>query len=79
MFEFLKETCDAETGQNHRLTAQQFIVLTQSDEKLSMPVYPPGIRSEAQCDDLGSSISGMWIVLLALSAFLLTVKPLLNS
>lgn len=39
--------------QGPRLTANQFIALTLNDEKLSMPVYLPGIRSEAECDDLG--------------------------
>ena len=50
---FKKKKPDAEPGQAPRLTAQQFIALTLSDEKLSMPVYLPGIRSEAECDELG--------------------------
>ncbi|HDR2710281.1 TPA: hypothetical protein QCJ50_004628 [Enterobacter mori] len=35
------------------MTAKQFIALTPSDEKLSIPVYLPGIRSEAECNELG--------------------------
>ncbi|URL14801.1 hypothetical protein LVR30_00590 [Pantoea ananatis] len=50
---FKKKKPDAELGQGPRLTAKQFIALTLSDEKLSMPVYLPGIRSEAECNDLG--------------------------
>ncbi|HBI6864227.1 TPA: hypothetical protein K8E22_003913 [Enterobacter cloacae] len=50
---FKKKKPDAEPGQGPRLTANEFIALTLSDEKLSMPVYLPGIRSEAECDDLG--------------------------
>ncbi|HHA1905414.1 TPA: hypothetical protein ACOEP7_001222 [Enterobacter asburiae] len=50
---FKKKKPDAEPGQGPRLTAKQFIALTLSDEKLSMPVYLPGIRSEAECNDLG--------------------------
>jgi len=50
---FKKKKPDAEPGQGPRLTANQFIALTLSDEKLSMPVYLPGIRSEAECDELG--------------------------
>ncbi|ELP5696042.1 hypothetical protein [Enterobacter ludwigii] len=50
---FKKKKPDAETAQAPRLTAQQFIALTLSDEKLSMPVYLPGIHSEAECDELG--------------------------
>lgn len=50
---FKKKKTDAEPGQGSRLTAKQFIALTLSDEKLSMPVYLPGIRSEAECDELG--------------------------
>ncbi|WP_254665187.1 hypothetical protein [Enterobacter sp. ku-bf2] len=52
MFGFFKKT-DAEPRQGPRLTANQFIALTLSDEKLSMPVYLPGLRSEAECDELG--------------------------
>jgi len=44
---------DAEPRQGPRLTAKQFIALTLSDEKLSMPVYLPGIRSEDECDEMG--------------------------
>ena len=50
---FKKKKPNAEPGQGPRLTAKQFIALTLSDEKLSMPVYLPGIRSEAECDELG--------------------------
>lgn len=39
---FKKKKPDAAPGQGSRLTAQQFIALTLSDEKLSMPVYLPG-------------------------------------
>ncbi|EPS0559298.1 hypothetical protein ACVAAS_004595 [Enterobacter roggenkampii] len=44
---------DAEPGQVRRRMANQLIALTLSDEKLSMPVYLPEIRSEAECDELG--------------------------
>lgn len=50
---FKKKKPEAETRQVSRLTARQFIALTLSDEKLSMPVYLPGIRNEAECDELG--------------------------
>jgi hypothetical protein len=54
MFGFFKKIRpDAEPWQSPRLTANQFIALTLSDEKLLMPVYLPGIRSEAECDELG--------------------------
>ncbi|EKM5719247.1 hypothetical protein WIC93_10625 [Enterobacter cloacae] len=54
MFRFFrKKKPDAAPGQGPRLTANQFIALTLSDEKLSTPVYLPGISSEAECDDLG--------------------------
>ncbi|EQA6242206.1 hypothetical protein ACX5DB_003882 [Enterobacter ludwigii] len=50
---FKKKKPDTKLGQGPRLTAQQFIALTLSDEQLSIPVYLPGIRSEAECDELG--------------------------
>ncbi|MFP5977130.1 hypothetical protein ACLFAJ_19140, partial [Enterobacter mori] len=50
---FKKKKPEAETGQGPRLTANQFIALTLSDEKFTMPVYLPGIRSEAECGELG--------------------------
>ncbi len=50
---FKKKKPDAEPGQGPRLTAKQFIALTLSDEKLSMPVYLPGISSETECEGLG--------------------------
>ena len=50
---FKKKKPDTEPGQGPRLTANQFIALTLSDEKLSMPVYLPGSCSEAECDELG--------------------------
>lgn len=50
---FKKKKTDAEPGQAPRLTAKHFILLTLSDEKLSMPVYLPGSRTEAECDEQG--------------------------
>ena len=50
---FKKKKPDAEPGKGPRLTAKQFIALTLSDEKLSMPVYLPGIRNEDDCENIG--------------------------
>lgn len=79
---FRKKRPETEPGQGSSITAKQFIALTLSDEKLSMPVYLPGIRNEDDCEDIGLGpliISGMWIVPLAHSASLLTVKRLVTS
>lgn len=76
MFGFFKKNKpDAETGQCPRLTANQFIALTLSDEKLSMPVYLPGIRSEAECDELGLwPLIYIWNVDRAAGTFSLSVN-----
>lgn len=76
MFGFFKKTKpDAELGQGPRLTAKQFIALTLSDEKLSMPVYLPGIRSEAECDEMGLwPLIYIWNVDRATGTFSLSVN-----
>ncbi|WP_447516483.1 hypothetical protein [Escherichia coli] len=72
---FKKKKPDAAPGQGSRLTAQQFIALTLSDEKLSMPVYLPGIRSEAECDELGLwPLIYIWNVDRAAGTFSLSVN-----
>lgn len=72
---FKKKKPDAEPGQAPRLTAQQFIALTLSDEKLSMPVYLPGIRSKAECDELGLwPLIYIWNVDRAAGTFSLSVN-----
>ncbi|EJH8886507.1 hypothetical protein NF589_005113 [Salmonella enterica] len=43
---FRKKRPETEPGQGSSITAKQFIALTLSDEKLSMPVYLPGIRRQ---------------------------------
>ena len=50
---FRKKRPETEPGQGSSITAKQFIALTLSDEKLSMPVYLPGIRNEDDCEDIG--------------------------
>lgn len=50
---FRKKRSETEPGQGSSFTAKQFIALTLSDGKLSMPVYLPGIRKEADCEDIG--------------------------
>lgn len=50
---FRKKKPETEPGQGSTITAKQFIALTLSDEKLSMPVYLPGIRNEDDCEDIG--------------------------
>ncbi|MWT63473.1 hypothetical protein GP939_36840, partial [Escherichia coli] len=48
---------------------------TLSDEKLSMPMYLPGIRSEAECDDLGLwPLIYIWNVDRATGTFSLSVN-----
>ncbi|MFZ4148136.1 hypothetical protein ACEV7C_12135 [Enterobacter ludwigii] len=76
MFGFFKKTKpDAELGQGPRLTAKQFIALTLSDEKLSMPVYLPGICSEAECDEMGLwPLIYIWNVDRATGTFSLSVN-----
>ena len=79
---FKKKKPDAETGQGPRLTANQFIALTLSDENCRCPCtcWGSAVRPNATSWGYGhSSTSGMWIVLRARSAFLLTVKPLPTS
>ncbi|EJB8474471.1 hypothetical protein MW376_004658 [Citrobacter freundii] len=72
---FKKKKPDAEPGQGPRLTAKQFIALTLSDEKLSMPVYLPGIRSEAECDEMGLwPLIYIWNVDRATGTFSLSVN-----
>ncbi|MBD9721515.1 hypothetical protein IB240_24255 [Raoultella sp. RLT01] len=50
---FRKQRPETEPGQGSSITAKQFIALTLSDEKLSMPVYLPGIRNEDDCENIG--------------------------
>ncbi|CAI1538922.1 hypothetical protein [Serratia plymuthica] len=50
---FRKKRPETEPRQGSSITAKQFIALTLSDEKLSMPVYLPGIRNEDDCEDIG--------------------------
>lgn len=50
---FRKKRPETEPGQGSSITAKQFIALMLSDEKLSMPVYLPGIRNEDDCEDIG--------------------------
>lgn len=50
---FRKQRSETEPGQGSSITAKQFIALTLSDEKLSMPVYLPGIRNEDDCENIG--------------------------
>lgn len=72
---FKKKKPDTEPGQGPRLTAKQFIALTLSDEKLSMPVYLPGIRCEAECDELGLwPLIYIWNVDHAVGTFSLSVN-----
>ena len=72
---FKKKKTDAEPGKGPRLTANQFIALTLSDEKLSMPVYLPGICCEAECDELGLwPLIYIWNVDHAVGTFSLSVN-----
>ncbi|MBA0219742.1 hypothetical protein H4F33_17760 [Pectobacterium brasiliense] len=50
---FRKKRAETEPRQDSSITAKQFIALTLSDEKLSMPVYLPGILNEDDCEDIG--------------------------
>ena len=76
MFGFFKNRKpEAETGQGPRLTANQFIALTLSDEKLTMPVYLPGISSETECEGLGLwPLIYIWNVDRAVGTFSLSVN-----
>jgi len=54
MFEFFRKIRPkTEPRQDSPITAKQFIALALNDEKLSMPVYLPGIRNEDDCEDIG--------------------------
>ncbi|MDJ0036366.1 hypothetical protein QM637_11025 [Pantoea allii] len=76
MFEFLrKKRPETEPGQGSSITAKQFIALTMSDEKLSMPVYLPGIRNEDDCENIGlGPLIYIWNVDRAASTFSLSVN-----
>ncbi|MCU7369295.1 hypothetical protein RAC90_10270 [Pantoea sp. CS_6] len=76
MFEFLrKKRPETEPGQDCSITAKQFIALTLSDEKLSMPVYLPGIRNEDDCENIGlGPLIYIWNVDPAAGTFSLSVN-----
>jgi len=76
MFEFLrKKRPKTEPGQGSSITAKQFIALTMSDEKLSMPVYLPGIRNEDDCENIGlGPLIYIWNVDRAAGTFSLSVN-----
>ncbi|EPB9885842.1 hypothetical protein ACRWOT_003140 [Yersinia enterocolitica] len=72
---FKKKKLEAEPMYSARITAKQFIALTLSDEKLSVPVYLPGIRNEADCDDIGfGPLIYIWNVDCTVGAFSLSVN-----
>ncbi|NTX79605.1 hypothetical protein FCL49_11920 [Serratia proteamaculans] len=72
---FRKKRPETEPGQASSITAKQFIALTLSDEKLSMPVYLPGIRNEDDCEDIGlGPLIYIWNVDRAAGTFSLSVN-----
>ncbi|WP_410012753.1 hypothetical protein [Sodalis sp. C49] len=72
---FRKKRPETEPGQGSSITAKQFIALTLSDEKLSMPVYLPGIRNEDDCEDIGlGPLIYIWNVDRAAGTFSLSVN-----
>jgi len=72
---FRKKRPENEPGQGSLITAKQFIALTLSDEKLSMPVYLPGIRNEDDCEDIGlGPLIYIWNVDRAAGTFSLSVN-----
>ncbi|NBJ33113.1 hypothetical protein GE191_05420 [Serratia fonticola] len=76
MFRFFrKKRPETKPGQGSSITAKQFITLTLSDEKLSMPVYLPGIRNEDDCEDIGlAPLIYIWNVDRAAGTFSLSVN-----
>ena len=72
---FRKKRPETEPGQGSSITTKQFIALTLSDEKLSMPVYLPGIRNEDDCEDIGlGPLIYIWNVDRAAGTFSLSVN-----
>ncbi|EPO0667257.1 TPA: hypothetical protein ACNO4N_005738 [Salmonella enterica subsp. enterica serovar Newport] len=72
---FRKKRPETGPGQGSSITAKQFIALTLSDEKLSMPVYLPGIRNEDDCENIGlGPLIYIWNVDRAAGTFSLSVN-----
>ncbi|EID3015170.1 hypothetical protein LB105_005163 [Salmonella enterica] len=72
---FRKKRPETGSGQGSSITAKQFIALTLSDEKLSMPVYLPGIRNEDDCENIGlGPLIYIWNVDRAVGTFSLSVN-----
>lgn len=72
---FRKKRSETETRQDSSITAKQFIALTLSDGKLSMPTYIPGIRNESDCEDIGlGPLIYIWNVDRAAGTFSLSVN-----
>lgn len=72
---FRKKRSETEPGRGSSITAKQFIALTLSDGKPSMPVYLPGIRNEADCEDIGlGPLIYIWNVDRAAGTFSLSVN-----
>ncbi|EAA2596679.1 hypothetical protein DNM18_25520 [Salmonella enterica subsp. enterica] len=72
---FRKKRPETGPGQVSSITAKQFIILTLSDEKLSMPVYLPGIRNEDDCENIGlGPLIYIWNVDRAVGTFSLSVN-----